>query len=98
MPKFTDERFGLEFTVPDKPSILQVLTYDSKHIELLDQPELLALWEMAKTIIDDWKCDALPDPEIDILKLDDLHLIRLIEFVGMKVSGWRFGLDEVPKN
>ena len=99
MPKFeTEDWGGCKFTVPDKPSVWQVVAYDSARLEHYGQPDLLVLWEMAKTLIQDWASEALPDFKVDLQKVEDVRAASLIEWASLEVSIWRRRLDDVPKN
>jgi hypothetical protein len=98
MPEFKNELHGARLVVPDRPSVYQVLTYDSARVENIVQPAFLILWEMAKVIISEWECALWPDLKGDLRKADDLQVVKIIEWAGTAVSAWRRGLDEVPKN
>lgn len=102
MPEFTNEQYGLRFTLPDRPTVLELATYDSRRIELAGQPAFVVLWECAKTLIREWSCPDFPDCKVDLAKIDDPErapkIARILESVGTTASTWRRSLDEVPKN
>jgi hypothetical protein len=103
MANITNEKLGLSFTLPDKPTVYQILIFDSKLSESLRQPQFLKLWETAKTVISDWQCEALPDYKTPLDSIngedDDMNKIaRVIEFVGAQAIAWRNELDLVSKN
>lgn len=94
---------GFSFKLPAAPTVMQVLRYDSRRFETGgDAPAFVVLWECAKTVISDWQCELLPDMKVDLDTLPHSENLarqaRIIEVVGIAVSGWRNGLDSVPKN
>ena len=94
----TDQWGGVRFTVPDKPTVFQIVAFDSRRLELDGQPSMIILWEMAKLLIQEWESEALPDFKADLEKLDDPRQARIIEWAGLAISAYRRGLDAVPKN
>lgn len=123
------DHLGVSYHLPDEPTVLEVLAYDSKHMELqaAGQPALVALWDAAKTVITGWQCDTAPwigasfadlgltEAEVKIAprspeeaaereaararaRANAPRIARIIELVGLHVSGWRRALEEVPKN
>ena len=94
----TEDWGGASFSLPDQPSVFQIVAYDSARFSVNGLPPILVLWEMAKTIIEDWECAALPDPQADLKTVTDARAARVIEWAGVKVSNWRRALDEIPKN
>ena len=100
MPEFTNERLGARFSLPDAPTVIQIVTYDSRRIELLNQPAFLVLWDCARTVIEKWECEAFPDFNADLSDVEgDADLIAgVIEWAGTEVSAWRRSLRAVSKN
>ena len=96
--EFTTEDFGgARLVVPDEPSVLQIVNYDSKRYDS-DSGALLKLWEMAKVLIDEWESEALPDMNADLNEITDSRAAQIIEWASLIVSGYRRNLDAVPKN
>lgn len=97
--KFENENWGgVKFNTPEKPSVFQIVAYDSARFGANGAPPILVLWEMAKALIEDWECEALPDPQADLKAVTDARAARVIEWAGIQVSAWRRSLDEIPKN
>ena len=65
MPEFTNKRLGARFSLPDAPTLIQLLTYDSRRIELMNQPAFLVLWECAQTLIVEWECEGFHFTDIE---------------------------------
>ena len=99
MPDYAVKSWGgCKFTLPDKPSVFQVLEFDSKRLELEGLPALVTLWEMAKVVISGWECEAMPDFRADLTQVEDARAARIIQWAAVAVSAWRRELDKVPKN
>lgn len=103
MAEIINDKLGVSFTLPDNPSVSQILLFDSKMSELLGQPLFLKAWELAKVVVTDWKCELFPDMKIPLDKIEgdekNIHNIaRVIEFTGIQTISWRMNLDSVSKN
>ena len=94
----TDSWGGARMVVPDNPTVLQIVTYDSKRYELSELPALVLLWEMAKTLITEWESEAMPDINADLGELDDPKIARVIQWATNLVANHRRSLDNIPKN
>ena len=91
MATYTHDEYGLTYSLPDKPSVLDVLAYDSRRIELHGSPALLILWECAKEMIRDWKCD-LFKLDVDLAKVDNLLIADAVKIVAFEVADFRANL------
>ncbi|MFA5714359.1 MAG: hypothetical protein WC998_01290 [Candidatus Paceibacterota bacterium] len=103
MAKLENDKLGLSFTFPDKPTVYQILVFDSKLNEMIGKPTFLKLWETAKTIISDWQCESFPDYKValDTIQGEDTDMnkiARIVEYVGSHAITWRTELDLVSKN
>ncbi len=98
MPEFKITEYGLTFEVPDEPSVMDLLRFDSARVDAMGGQAYLSLWEMAKTVITKWECEIFPDHRADLNKINDPRVARMIEAAGVQVSRWRRMLDETPKN
>jgi hypothetical protein len=94
----TDQWGGVRLVVPDKPTVYQIVAFDSKRLEVDGLPPMIILWEMAKLLIQEWESEVMPDFKADLEKLDDPRQARIIEWAGLAISAYRRGLDAVPKN
>jgi hypothetical protein len=95
---FTNDRLGASFTLPDRPSVRQQLAYFSEAGIARGQELFERYWRGALTIIQDWKCAALPDPNIDLDALDDPKATEVILWAGIAAKNHMDALDNVPKN
>jgi hypothetical protein len=99
--EFATEDFGgARLVVPDEPTVFQLVSYDSKRYERNGLPQLLLLWEMAKILIIEWECEALPDKDTSLLEITENadNVASVIEWASLIVSAWRRSLDNIPKN
>ena len=97
--EFTTEKWGgARLVVPDNPTVLQIVTFDSKRYELSELPALVLLWEMAKTMIGEWESEAMPDINADLGELEDPRIAMLIQWASNLVANHRRSLDNIPKN
>ena len=94
----TDNWGGARFEVPENPTVLQIVTYDSKQYELKESPALILLWEMAKTLITEWESEALPEMDVDLGEVTDPRAARVIEWATNLIANHRRSLDLIPKN
>lgn len=84
-----------KFTVPDRPTVRQQLEYFSAGAGL---PMALRHWEGAKTLIQSWECEKLPDHKVDLDTISDPAATTIIIAAGADVVRFMNSLDEVPKN
>jgi hypothetical protein len=96
--EITIEEFGLRFTTPENPTVAEIMLYDSKRVDMANTPIYLGMWEMAKTLIQEWECELMPDYKVELNKITDLRIARLVEQAGNAVLAWRLSLDKVSKN
>jgi hypothetical protein len=94
----TKDYGGARLVVPDEPNVLQLINSDSGRYVAKETGAILILWEMAKPLIIEWECDALPDMNIDLSEATDPRAAKVIEWAGTVVSAYRRSLDSVPKN
>lgn len=98
MAHFEQAEIGVSFDLPDDPSALDVLRYDSTRLEMIGEPALIILWEAIKPLISEWSCEALPSVYDDLSKVKSLKAAQAVEYTAIRGSEWRIGLDAVPKN
>lgn len=90
-----NETLKVSFVFPDKLTIRQRLQYDSYAYGI--GPRIENLWQAARAVIQDWKCDEVP-LDVDLDKQDDIHAVDVIEWVGRAVFSQMFERNELPKN
>ena len=94
----TDDFGGARLVVPDEPSVLQIINFDSIRYDSNDSGAILVLWEMAKRFIEEWESESLPDINADLSEIKDPRAARVIEWAGVTVSAYRRSLDAISKN
>ena len=92
-----------KFTLPDKPTIRQILVYDNTiEVGRTAQTMYIRLWNAALPLIQNWESDSV---KIDI-DLDDEYpgedVIGILEWAGLAAFSWRLDLKNsetvAPKN
>ena len=100
MAHYENAELGLSFDLPDNPTALTVLTYDSKRIET-NGPAIIVLWECILPVLENWQCDALPDPRTPLDRINGKSAVKasqVVKFVAFTGSAWRLNLEAVSKN
>lgn len=98
MAHFESEELKVSFDLPDKPSALDIMTYDSLRLENHGERAILILWECIKPLISNWTCEAMPDKDADLSKIEGLAAAQAVEWSAFRGSEWRNSLDNIPKN
>lgn len=98
MPKFDDQELGVSFSVPDAPTVRQVLRYDSL-VELAsnDLTTYERIWLGVKVFAEEWECDHVqPDSGLDEIATPEA--IEVMKYAGLVTYSYRLSLKEVEKN
>ena len=99
MPEFVNEHPRCRFTIPDRPTVRQQLAYNaivfSGNEEL---PSIELQWQGALSMIDEWECELLPDPHVDLDTVDNPGIVKVIYWAVPLVTLHVVGLEDVPKN
>lgn len=91
------EDLGLSFIVPDRPTVRDLLKYDSAIADYQGATMFERLWEGAKVIVKDWQCEDCP-LDIDIDSADNIQVAEIIKTTGLIVFGHLQAARSVPKN
>jgi hypothetical protein len=97
MTHYQNAEIGVSFDLPDDPTTLQIITYDSTRLERQGEPAIIILWECVKPLISGWECDHLALAD-DLGKLRSRKAAQAAEYAAFRGSEWRVGLEEVSKN
>lgn len=98
MAHYENQELGVSFDLPDDPSAMQIIRYDSERIERTGEPVLLILWGCVKPLITNWACDVLPDLNTPLDKVKSLQAAQAVEWSAFRGFEWRTELDTVSKN
>lgn len=109
--EFKHETLEARFTVPDHPTVREILKYDSERDREFgaDIGFYERVWRAAKTLIQEWECpyfELYPVPKneneeeiIDILDSTATgKVVDVIRWAGLAVFSYRVQLDELGKN
>ena len=100
MAHYENAELGLSFDLPDNPTALTVLTYDSKRIET-NGPAIIVLWECVLPLLDNWQCEIFPNPRTPLDQLSGENAVKaasIVKFAAFTGSSWRLNLEAVSKN
>jgi hypothetical protein len=89
---------GVRFTVPDKTTVRQQLAYFSVVSGIDEAQTLERRWEGAKTLIEEWECELIPDKDVELDELYSLEQTNILIWAGTKVVLHMNSLEETPKN
>lgn len=98
MAHFANEKLGCSFDVPDRPTVRQQLAWFGEVQEAQGKETFARYWEGAKTVMENWQCEALPDPQVSLDAMDNPSQARIVMWVGGVVMLHMAKLEDVPKN
>lgn len=85
------------FAVPAHPTVKQQLEYYSRLSETLGDPIHLRMWSCAQALIQDWECEVLPDPRVNLDNITAPQAASVIMWAGNAVLNYMQNLDTLPK-
>jgi len=99
MIEFNHPEHEATFFLPEKPTIRQLMAYDG--FEFLRGRQMYErFWDAARTVMQDWECELLPDIEISLDEAGTEEQLEIIKWACLLVWDWRykFKQDQLPKN
>jgi len=96
--EYKSDDFGVSFSVPDKVTVRQQLAYYSEAARAANEDLFMRLWLGARQVLDDWKCEAMPDRFADLDSVTDPRAAGAITWAAMQVKSHMDKLEQVPKN
>lgn len=98
MPERSNEALGVSFRLPDRLTVRQQLAYYSARLADGQGDQFAALWRGALALVEDWRCESLPDPRgADLDALYDPRITGVVLWTGTTVSAYVRELEAVPK-
>lgn len=88
---------GIEFHIPDRPTVRQQLAYISATTGVDPERHLERLWNGAKTLIENWQCDLFKF-DVNLDEVTNPKISELILWASIQVRSYINGLEEIPKN
>ena len=89
---------GIRFTIPDKITVRQQLAYFSIVTSVGVSERLEGNWEGARSLIDEWECELIPDKDVSLDELHNIDQTNLLIWVGTQAIKHMNSLEETPKN
>ena len=96
--EFKDQELETSFSVPEKPTVRQVLRYDSL-VELggIGEYGYERMWRGVEVFAEDWESPHVkPDDDLD--NVESSEAIDVIKWAGLAVWSYRQSLKDLPKN
>lgn len=88
---------GIEFHIPDRPTVRQQLAYISATTGTDPEYHLERLWNGAKALIENWQCELFKF-DVDLDTVDNPKITELMLWAAIQVRGYINKLEETPKN
>ena len=95
--EYTNEELKTTFSVPDVVTVRRQLVYFSNSGDSSEE-RFVRIWNAAKTLIENWKSEVLPDININLDEITNPDATALIVWAGLRVMVHMNSLKEVPKN
>ena len=97
--EFKRENPDCKFTIPDRPTVRQQFEYISLVADAVGRSMVLKYWEGAKSIIQSWECETVPDYKtFNIDESDSPTATNLLVWAGWEVRRYMNNLEDVSKN
>lgn len=96
--RFEDAELKTTFTVPDAPTVRQVLAYDSAVEMLVGKPTYERLWHGVIVLAQDWQSERV---KLELAALDQTagaEIIQVIKWAGLCCFSFILELKQTPKN
>jgi hypothetical protein len=97
--KYTNEKLGCSFELPDRPTVRQQLKLFSDLRIWIEDPPLIRYWEAGKQFVTDWQCEVVPD--LQAANLDEMtnpKQTNVISWVGLTIHLHFDRLEDLPPN
>lgn len=92
-----NESLGASFQIPDRVTVRMQLAYFSEAALARGEELFVRLWEAAKAIIAEWKCEGIP-LDVDLDEATDPRATEVILWASTEVKAHMDSLERVPKN
>ena len=97
MAHFENKELGASFDVPDSLTVRQQLAYTSEATHSKSAELWECYWRAALVVMQNWQCDLLPEVNVDLDKVTNPKVARLMLWVGSEVYVHINALGDVPK-
>ena len=99
MAEYSNDDFGVSFSIPDKLTIRQQLRFRSESAFSSNADKLERFWFGAQELIQDWECERIPNPrEVDLATETDPKIVDVINYVASVTAGHMMRLGYIEKN
>lgn len=96
-----NEKLGVSFTLPapETVTVRTQMAYLSEASFAYGKMFFERLWIASLTVLTDWKCELIPDPQaVDLDKETNPKITEILFWVGWEVKQYMDALEKIPKN
>jgi len=98
LKKFERENPICEFSIPARPTVRQQMEYFSATAGVDRNQMLTRYWLGAAVLIQEWKCEAIPQIDVDLDGMTNPEQSELLVWAAMRVKSYMDKLENIPKN
>lgn len=96
--EFTHDTNNCKFTIPDRPTVKQQLSWYSAAMWRDPAETLARYWEGAKQLIQKWESADLPDFKVDLESVSNPTQANIVIWAALRVKHHMDELEDLPKN
>jgi len=96
--EFRREDPDCRFTVPDRPTVRQQMTFQDAISRKDGYLRSEFYWRGAISLIDEWECESFPDPRVSLDEVDNRSILSIINWASTQVLLHVTGLEDISKN
>ena len=102
MKQYANDDLGVSFALKEEFTVREMLNFRSRiwNVEVEEGDGFnIRYWMAARPLIQDWECEAIPDPmAFDLDSAGSWRLANIVGWVSDTVAAHIAELDDVPKN
>lgn len=88
----------VKFTIPDRPTVRQQMRWFGAVSGGDKNETYIRYWEAAKTLVQTWESETIPDYKIDIDTEANPTQTHNLIWAGLQVLEFMNNLEDIPKN
>ena len=96
--EYKNEEYKTSFTVPDRVTVRAQMAYYSESARAGGDELFMRLWFGARTLIQNWQSELLPDLHTDLETVTDPTVTAVLMWAAMRVQEHINKLETLPKN
>lgn len=97
--KYENDDLGVSFTLPEQLTMREHLAYRSRLVDSVDVDYNTRQWLAVIPLLDDWKCEKIPDPAtFDLDTLSTWKMADIILYVANTTISHMLEMEDVDPN